>query len=77
MLWDVGVGASARSLVDSGFYPDTAEKAIQLGDQIRWFLGVKQPVTVCANRDDAKHYLRSAGEDAIAVWPFDWDKVSW
>lgn len=79
MVWDVGIIANGkvRSLVDSGFYPTTAERAVQVGEQVCAFLGVRVPVRVCGSVEDAEAYLSGAGDDAIAVWPFDWDSVSW
>lgn len=79
MMWDVGVwvNGQVRSIVDSGFYPNDAMRAIYLGDQVSVLLGLTEPVKVCASAGDAAAFLSTAGNDAIAVWPFDWESVSW
>jgi hypothetical protein len=79
MMWDVGVAINGKvkSIVDSGFYPTDVMRAVQLGDQVSVFLGLTEPVKVCASAEDAAEFLAAAGADAIAVWPFDWDAISW
>ena len=79
MVWDVGIwlNGGLRSLVDSGFYPTDAARAVQMGEQVSFMLGLAEPIRVCGSVEDARAYLSGAGGDAIAVWPFDWDAVSW